>query len=576
MADYNPTSDSVEVVLNETAYVVPDYQREYSWGVKMVGTLWDDLLDASLPNYKNRKYLLGTLVVLKHGSKSEVVDGQQRLVTLSLLFRAMKYSLEEILPPDKELAEKIESVITELDEVRGHIKLHHDADDKVFRDIKKYLNTKEISKRTQKTQKNLINNYNRLYERSMSFYKDHKLNDSTKRKNGLEEILKIIKNLKKRAIFIIIPVPSRNDVYTIFQSLNSKNTPLKQTDLIKSHLMAESTKPMRSSISVRWKDMLSGIRANNQDRALYESMLSRGSEIQENRLYEIIREKYKNDNVEEYLDILDTDLGLIKKLDEPKGAPDLKLRYALFCLSKVDARYFRRVAIAAMRKWGDTSKKTISLIDFLVKFFFMYRKICGNDITPLRSSSMRAVVQIQKGCDLAHVYWTILIDDERDVPRERVDQEEFVRKFKEKSKFEKNMALYTLTSLERHYGSKDVQYSLDELQIEHIFPNAPKIKDWPNMKADKNHKQRLGNLTLMTSEWNLALSNHSFKQKMYGGQESNSICYENSGLGLNKRLMKYDKWTSDQMQDRENDLHDEVSKVWDMKCYAEMAKKFED
>ena len=542
----------------------------------MVATLWSDLLDAGQPNHTNRKYFLGPLVELKRGSKSEVVDGQQRLVTLSLLFRAMKDSLEEILNVDNRFVEKTESIKTELDEVKGCIKLHHDADDDVFRNIEKYLKAKGETKRKTRTQENLIDNYSHLYKLSMSLYKTYKLNDPIKHKSGLEKILAIIKNLKKKAMFIIITLPSRNDVYTIFQSLNSKSTPLKQADLIKSHLMAESNESIRPNISIQWKSMLSGI-GTQEDKALYESMLSRDSrEIQEKRLYETVRTKYKKDKVGDYLKELDTDLKIIKKLNKPKEIPELKLRYVLFCLSKIEARYFRRVVIAAMRKWGDNNKKTINLIDFIVKFFFMYRTICEKDITALRASSRRAAVQIEEGCDLAHVYWTILINDERDDHRERIDQKEFVQKFEEKlSKFSKKIALYTLISLEHHYESNDIQYPMDKLQLEHIFPETPRVEYWSNIEANKNHKQRLGNLTLVTSEWNPTLSNFSFEKKMYGERKPNSKCYENSGLELNKRLARHKKWTPKEMSDREKELLEEVPKIWNMKYYAEKAKKFE-
>ena len=488
----------------------------------------------------------------------------------------MKDSLEEILSDDNRFVEKVESIKTELDEVKGCIKLHHDADDDVFRNIEKYLKAKRGTKRKTRTQENLIDNYNHLYELSLSLYNAYKLNDPTKHKSELEKILAIIKNLKKKAMFIIITLPSRNDVYTIFQSLNSKGTPLKQADLIKSHLMAESNKSIRPNISIQWKNMLSGI-GTQEDKALYESMLSRDSrEIQEKRLYETVRTKYKKDTVGDYLKELDTDLKIIKKLNKPKEIPELKLRHGLFCLSKIEARYFRRVVIVAMRKWGDNNKKTINLIDFLVKFFFMYRTICEKDITALRASSRRAAVQIEEGCDLAHVYWIILINDERDDHRERVDQNEFMQKFEEKlSRLSKKIALYTLISLEHHYESNDIQYPMDELQLEHIFPETPRVEYWSNIEANKNHKQRLGNLTLVTSEWNPTLSNFSFKQKMYGERKPNSKCYENSGLELNKRLARHKKWTPEEMSDREKELLEEVPKIWNMKCYAEKAKKFE-
>ena len=569
MSDYNVRQESIEGVLGKK-YVVPDYQREYRWKESAVETLWNDLLDAAQPNRRNRKYLLGPLVELDRGSKSEIVDGQQRLVTLSLLFRAMKDALEEYLYGNNGSTVD-ESIKAELDEVRGHITLDHNANNDTLKNIRKRVNTNRLTI----TQKNLIKNYDRLYQLSKSFYEIHKLNDSDKYKNGLKEIRAIIKNIKKNIIFVLITIPSHDDVYTIFQSLNSKSTPLAQAELIKSHLMAISNKSDRLNISIQWKNMLSNI--SNPDKALYHSMLSRDNrDIQEKRLYETVRQKYRSGKADEYLEEVNTDLEIIKKLNKPKNVSDPKLKYVLFCLAGVGAIYFRRVVIVAMRKWGHCNKKTIELIEFLVKFFFMYRTICKEDITPLRASSKRAADQIESGCDPEQIFWTILMDDERGGHRERIAQNKFMEKFKEALlAFETRIALYILISLEHDYEASDIQYPIDKLQLEHIFPQNPNMTDWPNKDSNKKHTKRLGNLTLMTAEWNPVLSNSPFVKKLYGDGNHDSKCYINSGLELNKSLKQYKKWTSAEMSKREEQFLSKVPEIWNMKCYAERAKKFE-
>ena len=586
LGEYNIRSRSISDALYGNEYVVPDYQREYSWEEDRVETLWEDLLYAAQPNRKNRKYLLGPLVDLDRNSKLEIVDGQQRLVTLSLLFRAMRDALEFLIPNGS--AERKESVKTELDEVRGHVRLIHRTDDNTFKNIKKHLVIEKTFKTQQtlkrqlrakgmtKTQQNLIVNYNRLFSLALTLYKEYKLDEPDKRRNGLKEILTLIKNIKRNAMFVLITITLRDDVYTIFQSLNSKNTPLAQADLIKSYLMAESSKQDRPSISIQWKSMLSHI--SKPDKVLYESMLSRDShEIPQTRLYETIRRKYKKDKTGTYLEELGKDLEIINKLDKPNNISDPKLKYALFCLSKINARYFRRVAITAMRKWGHNNKKTVELIEFLVKFFFMYRTICRKDISALRTSSRQATTKIESGCDLPQVFSIMLMDDEQ---QELIDQNEFMEKFKTaSSNFDSKIATYILVALERHYESSDIQYPTDKLQLEHIFPQKPEKIDWPNISANKKHMRRLGNLTLVTDEWNSALSNSSFEKKMLGDGGRNSVCYNNSRLELNRRLRKFkkcEKWSFDEMLKRETKIFEEdVPVVWNMEYYSTQAKKFE-
>ena len=381
MGDYEARSHSVETVLHDYEYKIPDYQREYAWKEDLVGNLWDDLLYASHPKNKKRKYLLGPLVELRRGNKSEVVDGQQRLVTLSLLFRAMRDALNH-LNGDNKFGEKGETIKTELDEVKGHVKFIDATDNKTFENINKHLDLginkepRNIRKRSSVkkitgTQQRLIVNYNQLFNLSLDLYKTHNLDDPNKYKVGLKEILQIIKDIKWHVMFVMITISLRDDIYTIFQSLNSKNIPLKQADLIKSHLIAESDKSERTNISNQWTSMIKSMPSQTSDKILYESMLSRdGREIPEGRLYEIISHKYKKDKINEYLEEIKEDIRIINKLNKPKEISDIKLKYALFCLLKINAKYFRRIVIAAMRKWGHENKKTIELIKFLVKFFF--------------------------------------------------------------------------------------------------------------------------------------------------------------------------------------------------------------
>ena len=335
--------------------------------------------------------------------------------------------------------------------------------------------------------------------------------------------------------------------------------------------MAESSKQDRPHISAQWKSMLS--RISNPDKMLYESMLSRDNrEIPQTRLYETIRHKYKKDKTSTYLEELDEDLTIINMLNKPKDVPDPKLKYVLFCLSKINARYFRRVAIAAIRKWGYDSKKTVDLIEFLVKFFFMYRTICRKDISTLRTSSKRATMIIESGCDLPQIFAIILIDDDQ---QERVDQNEFMEKFEnESSNFDTKIATYILVALEQHYESSDIQYPIDKLQLEHIFPQKAEEIEWPNMAENKKHVRRLGNLTLVTDEWNPILSNSSFEKKMSGDGKSNSVCYRNSGLELNRYLKNFKKWSLNEMLCRELKILKDAPIVWNMEYYSQQIKKF--
>ena len=196
LTEDNIRSRSIGATLYENEYVVPDYQREYSWEEDRVETLWKDLLYAAQPKRKNRKYLLGPLVDLGRNSKLEIVDGQQRLVTLSLLFRAMRDALEFLIPDES--AEKGINQ-DELNEVRGRIRFMNPNDNNTFENIKEHAVIKKTLKTQQKlkrqlktqrktkTQQNLIVNYNKLFSLSLTLYKEYELDKSDKYKKGFKK-----------------------------------------------------------------------------------------------------------------------------------------------------------------------------------------------------------------------------------------------------------------------------------------------------------------------------------------------------------------------------------------------------
>lgn len=89
-------------------FLIPDYRRSYSWGEDECSTLWDDLFDFAFPDNSsdnfdsdNDEYFLGSIVTFKNGDgKQEIIDGQQRLITMMLLLRAFYSKFENAQDAD--------------------------------------------------------------------------------------------------------------------------------------------------------------------------------------------------------------------------------------------------------------------------------------------------------------------------------------------------------------------------------------------------------------------------------------------------------------------------------------------
>ena len=594
-------SDLGRVFDGKTEYIVPDYQRSYTWKPERVDELWNDLVGCYLddPNSKRKEYLLGPLVLVKKTrDKYDIVDGQQRLVTLTLLLCAFRDSLQECFESISDHSD-MNNALTEINDWINHgrsmIYLKNSADRKAFENIRESLSD-NISRRPNA----IFRNYAMLRTYADELCRKCKIDEPEHHRNGMNTLRNILNDLRYKISFVCVTIDDEDHShqYQIFQSLNSKGQPLRQADLIKNYVLQSVDSSLRKDVSRRWDNLMrefvltdkpSG-RKMKPDDIIYDSMLSRltknDPEIKKLALYEAVKNQYgrQGTDVGEYIRRLEEDVGFIKALNHPLFVADMseKLRHAFYGLRQIRAVYFKRPIIAACRQWGLGDPKTSDLADCLVKFFFVYRTICKKDIDPLKRNSKSITSQIIEGADLGTVLRTLLKHKTPSGEREYIDMREFDERF-ENSVFDlgDDEARYILVSLERmlqerHGGVIDGH----ALQIEHIFPKKPNINRWPNADELASHVNRLGNITLVDEGWSSVLQRHGFKTKAAGVRtrkkgiqtKDGTIGYSQSDLEINKQYLAYDRWTLDEISHREYQLTELAKSAWSLDHYIRMAE----
>ena len=304
--DYNVHSVSINDLLRDNqAYYVPSYQRSYAWNMDNAERLFEDLVETSITKYgiPNSTNLLGAMVIFIEGVRSdkfEVVDGQQRLATLSLIFGSMRahlYQFKNIQQPG--MGPAIDDALNYLGEI-VEIKDNYprvtlgESDSKLFKEIitnkdsdyanlcktlrSKYQNA---GKRIADSHLLLINNYHILCEKTDKWMRGFELQKAIDQKDidsflhAINELKKRVRNMGERNHFVFIDVRKRYTVYKIFNTLNSLGQPLSQVDLAKSHLLsiAESDDMVRGDINGRWQKIFDED-LKDHDHFLYESLSS--------------------------------------------------------------------------------------------------------------------------------------------------------------------------------------------------------------------------------------------------------------------------------------------------------------
>ena len=605
MPKFKVTLSPLQNVLTFTrSYQVPRYQRPYTWKVGRVEELWDDLVEG----YKNQgrmgeEYLLGSIVTVECGEKAEVVDGQQRLVSLTLMFCALRDSLRvhqdqssgEVEVAIQNLISRIECSI--FDESGLLIELNNNDDQILFDAICRACETKDAKKNASKA---FLQNYNKFCRRSENLYDE--INIGNHNLTGVKKLNNIIDAITHRVFVVDIVAENEDEAGQIFQALNSKSQTLTQSDLIKNYLIQQS-----EGIETAWNAAFTlvekGLKGKPEkaDDYVYDSMISRycqmnNKDVGKKYLYKAVKEsRVKNQEaVKKFVAELKIDIEIIHKLENPTS-DNSEMSHMLYGLKQLNARYFRRSIIAAVRLWGWDDRKTHSLIDLLLKFFFMYKTVLKKDIDKIRSIARnltKKLVNCTGEIKITDLYEIVLEPIYKSQEKNKEDLEDFHKRFLDDfivQQYRDNSIKYIFISIERDL-QKEFNVVPGGYDVEHIFPQNADPTEWPNHLELKPYTNNIGNLTLLPHRWNEVLQNYSFKVKKHGikndgkkitirgkyGKDPNGksiiICYKNSKLELNRQIHSKKEWDRNEILDRQCVLRKYAESVWDLREYDDQVR----
>lgn len=606
--NYRPDLSSLhEVLANKRRYEIPDYQRRYRWDVSKVDELWEDIVDLYKDDdHRKVEYLLGSIVTVRGTDKTpeKVIDGQQRLVSLTLMFCAIRNSLKGYLANANDvLTGEINNLTNAINEYvyESHdvfIKLNHVADRSLFEYICHTGNRDgdDYEKRRARTGKSIHKNYAALCVHADALCND--LGISNSNLDGIMKLKEIINAITNRVCVIDVTVEDENDAQQIFEALNSKGQQLTQSDLIKSYLIQKS-----SDAKKNWDDALapfeSELKRNPRkaDEYIYYSLLSRkttSKDVAKRELYKQVKAQVSDeDSADEFIAELKEDIMIIKDLEKPHQ--ESSLGHLLHGLKQLNAIYFRRPILAAVRRWGWDDQRTEELVEFLLKFFFMYRSIRKMDVGNIRNIAryMTASIldkendfQIKAACrkSLESVGKMTTVGSSAQLNLDEF-HERFLENFVSADYDRRQVILYAFISIERMLQANQFTIPEKGVDVEHVFPQRSHIDAWPNLAELKRYKNNIGNLTLLPHRWNNTLQNFSFVAKKTGmnngkeivltGKDSTDkngkpiVCsYQNSNFKINDDIQTRAKWGVDEVIERQACLRKYAEKIWNLRDYT--------
>lgn len=539
---------------SDTVFSIPVYQRDYNWQEKQCQRLFKDILQTG-KNEKVSSYFLGSIVYIHDGiygvgeKEFHVIDGQQRMTTLTLLFLAIYFKLKgTILAKD---ADKIynQYVVNPYSEKEIKLKLLP-PEENLY--ILNKISHNKFNELEAFQDRNMLKNY-LFFEKELE---NLSFDDMKHLSNGIEKLIYIDIALEK----------GKDDPQKIFESLNSTGLDLSQGDLIRNYILMDLERGEQNRI---YKEIWIPIENNCK--------VSDGSEItsyvsdfirdyltlktekisSKPKVFETFKAYYEKEN-DEKLEDMKKYSEAYSYIIKPSLEKDRDIQRELDYLKSLDKTVINTFLIGILKDYKDNILEKDELVNILTLLqSYLWRRY----ITEKPTNALNKIFQGMYGkISRSGNYYENLVDIlmAEDFPTD--EELESALKLKNVYK-DKEKLNYVFKKLENYNHNELIDFDNEKITIEHIFPQKPN-KAWKENYSDNeleqmiSFKDTISNLTLTGSNSNL--SNKAFHEK----RDDEVHGYKNSKLYMNKYLGRLEEWNLLSMEARFESLYDDIIKIW--------------
>ena len=537
----------------KTFFAIPVYQRDYNWQEKHCKQLFEDILNVG-KDIDINSHFIGSIVYIHEGvygigeKEFYVIDGQQRMITITLLHIALYHRLKE---SKEEYADEIYELYLVNKFSKRDIKLKLLPPEENLNILNKILeeNWEELE---DYQDRNIVKNY--------KFFKEIISNYSN------EEIEYLLAGLDKIIYVDIALEKDKDNPQRIFESLNSTGLDLSQGDLIRNYILMDLEKEKQNLV---YKNLWLPIENNckislgNEIKNYVSDFirdyltLKNGKIPSKPKVFEEFKEFYDKNNDEQLEDIKNFSEEY-SHIIKPNTEKDKDIRKELENLKVLDQTVINTFLIGVLR---DYRKNKIVKNEILEILKLLQSYIWRRFITEKPSNALNKIFQgMYLKISKEQKYYKSLEESllNQDFPTDDELKEALKTKnvYKDKEKLR-----YVFKELENYNHNELIDFENEKITIEHIFPQKPN-KSWKEKYSDyeleemKIFKDTISNLTLTGSNANLG--NKSFLEK----RNDDIHGYKNSKLYLNKYLSKLNEWNLSAMEGRFEDLFKNIVKIW--------------
>ena len=548
-----------EVFSERYAFVVPPYQRSYAWTTEHAGELLDDLLDYLDDGTSDvddlSPYFLGSVVLIKGDRpEAQIVDGQQRLITLTILLAVLR----SLVPA--EFAESITRRIYEpadpLNNIPPRYRVHPKERDVVF--LQQFIQSEGGVERLRgQVHLQLSESQRNMRDNALHFFSEVSALSPARR-------VRLAQFIVQRCLLIVVTTPDLDSAYRIFSVMNDRGLDLTTADILKAEVIGQIPEVLQQQYTERWEDLEEKLGSRDFGdffshlRPIFSETRVRAPMVEAFRRYVVTAAPDAQHLVDDIVLPLGSAFSVIRtwayETDDVEAAA--RVNTLLAWLSRIDNTDWLPPAIVYMSRYHDQPVRLARFFTELERLAvsLMLRRQYAHRRAPRYNQVLRA---IERADDLSQAGSPIQL-----TPQEREDTAAVL-----------NGDLYTMWPIPRNYVLRRLDSSLagagaiydyKTLTVEHVLPQHPKSgSEWmrwfPTQAERTRWVHRLGNLALLTRTKNRAASNYDFatkKRKYFATKDGVSP------FALTTQVLQEEEWTPQVVERRQQQLIEHLRQMW--------------
>jgi hypothetical protein len=552
-----------KLIGNGLTYSIPRFQRDYSWTDEEWEDLWTDLVGTLQPGDESAHYM-GYLVLQSDDDKTfDVIDGQQRLTTLSIFVLAILKNMQRLVDSgndadanEQRIQQIRQTYIGYLDPVtlvsRPKLTLNRN-NNRYYQDY--LVPLVQLSQRGFRASEHLLRKGFDWFDRHVAVW----LKQNTGQEEGMR-LAQFVEDMSDRLFFTVITVTDELNAYTVFETLNARGVRLSATDLLKNYLFSVlDRQPQHDNelhnLEERWEAMVGRLGADSFPDFLRVHWNSRRTFARQAELFKTIRGQVTTrEAVFQLLRDMEQDLDTYLALSSPEASvwsPETKLFAST--LKTFSVRQPFPLLIAAKRVFD--ASDFAGLMRACVVISMRFNVICGYSSGEQEKTYNAASQKVAQGgirnlgealFAMAPIY-----------PNDTVFRAAFSEKTIRTTQTRNNRVVrYILCALEKHLSGRDHSFVSDSFNIEHVLPQNPQT-NWDEFGAEEAQAMayRLGNMTLLQAGANKDLGNAAYAAKRQS--------FEQSGFEITRKLAAdHAQWTPERVAAHQNWMANQAAAIW--------------